>query len=131
LSRLPTLHHQRKPPFSPSPSSHPFLGYFTHTPTSFIDLQSISLPSSNYPNTSFNPFYQNQESMVSVVNPPMQYNYHIIDNMFLFGSEGSSSSDENCTLSYSKEITQEEIGYHHHMNSGGFNGYNDNNFMIN
>lgn len=130
--QFPTLHHQRKPSFPPSPSSHQFLDYFTHTPTSLIDLQTISLPSNNYPNTSFNPFYQNQESMISVVNPPMQYNYPIKDNMFMFGSEGSSSSDGSCTLSHGKEIKQEEIVYHHNMNSGGFDGYNNNNnFMIN
>nr|QSD99736.1 MYB family transcription factor [Melilotus albus] len=119
-------HHQRKPQFPPSPSSHPFLDYFTHTPTSFTNLQTISLPSNNYPNTSFNPFYQTQDSMISV-NPSMQYNnYSIKDNMFMFGSEGSSSSDGSC-----KEIKQEEIGYHHQMTSVGFDDYNNYNFMIN
>ncbi|GAU45453.1 hypothetical protein TSUD_107450 [Trifolium subterraneum] len=114
--------HQRKPQFPPFPST-PFTN---HTP--FTDFQTISLPSNNnYPNTSFNPFYQNQESMISL-NPSMQYNnYHIKDNnMFMFGSEGScSSSDGSC-----KEIKQEEIGYHH-MNSAGFDDYNNNNFMVN
>jgi myb proto-oncogene protein len=44
----------------------------------------------------------------------------------MFGSEGScSSSDGSC-----KEIKQEEIGYHH-MNSAGFDDYNNNNFMVN
>ncbi|KAI5389015.1 transcription factor RAX2 [Lathyrus oleraceus] len=128
--KLMALHLPRKPSFPPSSS---FFDYFTQTPTtSFTNLQTISLPSNNYyPNTSFNPFYQNQDSM----NPHiMQYNnnYPIIkdNNMFMFGSEGScSSSDGSC-----KEIKQEEIGYHHHMSSTtGFDDFNNNsnNFMIN
>ncbi|WJX50175.1 hypothetical protein P8452_36517 [Trifolium repens] len=121
--------HQRKPQFPPFPSTHPFSDYFITTHTPYTDFQTISLPSNiNYPNTSFNPFYQNQESMISL-NPSMQYNnYHIKDNnnMFMFGSEGScSSSDGSC-----KEIKQEEIGYHH-MNSARFDDYNNNNFMVN
>ncbi|KAL5056133.1 hypothetical protein RYX36_036815 [Vicia faba] len=127
--KLMALHHPRKPSFPPSSS---FLDYFTQTPTTFNDLQTISHPSNNYPNTSFNPFYQNQDSM----NPHMQYNnYPIIkdnNNMFMFGSEGScTSSDGSC-----KEIKQEEIGYHHHhhhhhMSSIGFDEFNNNNnFMI-
>ncbi|CAI8616357.1 unnamed protein product [Vicia faba] len=125
--KLMALHHPRKPSFPPSSS---ILDYFTQTPTTFNDLQTISHPSNNYPNTSFNPFYQNQDSM----NPHMQYNnYPIIkdnNNMFMFGSEGScTSSDGSC-----KEIKQEEIGYHHHhhhMSSIGFDEFNNNNnFMI-
>lgn len=128
------ISHQRKSPFPPPNSSHLFsLDYFSHTPIPFTNLEPISLPSNNnnnYANTSFTPFYQNQEYSMISVNNPMQYNYPIKDNMFMFGSEGScSSSDGSCTLSHGKEIKQEEnIGYHH-MSSNGFDDYN-NNFMI-
>ncbi|XP_061359444.1 transcription factor RAX2-like [Gastrolobium bilobum] len=143
--------HQRKPQFPssneqnplPSPSSHPlsssmytdYCSYNPATASSFTGLEPISLPSSNYASTSCNtttsisvPFYQNQESMVSV--SPMQQYYPIRDNMLIFGSEGScSSSDGSCTqVSHSREIKQEEMGYQSYMSSG-FEEYN-NNFML-
>ncbi|KAJ1384070.1 SANT/Myb domain [Sesbania bispinosa] len=154
MSLLP-LSHQRKPSFpssnnqspQPSQSSHPLHRDYYYSPTttlSFTGLEpcNISLPSSNYANyntttscttTSVSdlPFYQNQESMVSVMSPMQQYYPICRDSMLMFGSEGScSSSDGSCTQG--REIKQEEIGYQSYM-STGFDDYNTNNnhsFML-
>ncbi|XP_027347856.1 transcription factor RAX2-like [Abrus precatorius] len=132
MGLLPLSHHSKQPQFPssslqnpPLSPSHQLYGdYCPITTSSFSCIEPLSLPSSNYASTSCTttsgslPFYQNQESMVSI--SPMQCYYPIRDNMLMFGSEGScSSSDGSCTQG--REIKQEEMGYQ---------SYNDNNFML-
>ncbi|XP_027343375.1 transcription factor RAX2-like [Abrus precatorius] len=141
MGLLPSA-HQRLPPYQSSPQNTPsfpphslsssiYRDYYNNsyhttpaqaTTSSFTCLEPISIPSSNYTSTSCTttsislPFYQNQESLVSVISP-MQY-YPITDSpMLVFGSEGScSSSDGSCSqVSHGREIKQEEMGLQNFM----------------
>ncbi|TKY48569.1 Transcription factor RAX3 [Spatholobus suberectus] len=145
--------HQRIAPYQSSPQNPPssfpshslpssiYRDYSNNShycipaPTvSFTCLEPISVPSSNYTNTSTSctttstslPFYQNQEPLVSV--SPMQY-FPITDSpMLVFGSETScSSSDGSCSqVSLGREIKQEEMGFQNFM----FGDQHMNKFML-
>ncbi|RZB83936.1 Transcription factor MYB36 isoform B [Glycine soja] len=123
LSSFPSHSH------SSSLSSSIYSDYYNHNsnhyympaPTSsFTCLEPISVPSSNYTNTTtastLNPFYQNQEPLASIISP-MQY-YPIKDSsMLVFGSETScSSSDGSCSqVSLGREVKQEDMGFQNFM----------------
>ncbi|QCE09376.1 transcription factor RAX2-like [Vigna unguiculata] len=126
--------HQRIAPYQHSSSQNPpspfssqtsiYRDYCNNSPyyipaptsSSFPCLQQISVPSSNYTNTTSSlPFYQNQDPTVGV--SPMQYYPTTDSSMLVFGSETScSSSDGSCSqVSLGREIKQEEMGFQNLM----------------
>ncbi|KAE9585774.1 hypothetical protein Lal_00010297 [Lupinus albus] len=99
-------YHQRKPSsqYFSTHQSPALNSYYTHASTlSFTGLEPIPVPSSNSL-----PFYQNQESLVSV--SPMQQ-YHYPNSLQVFGSEVSTCSSSDGSYSQVKE----EIGFHNYM----------------
>lgn len=120
--------HQRIPPYQSSPqtpsssfpsnsslsssiytnNSHYYIP--AQTTPSFTCPEPVSVPSSNYSNTSTSlPFYQHQEPLVSV--SPMQYYYPLTESsMLVFGSETSCSTSSDGSYSLGREIKQEETG---------------------